>query len=159
MVDQLNTRNDSALAERWVKKLDFTEVVPQLNIKLIVHPFKILNTRLRAKDKLLLAQWASVGDSVGDSVGARVWASVRDSVRDIVRDSVGDSVWAYISSFFNLPEWKYIKHRKGENPFQPCIDLWHRGVVATFDGKTWRLHGHKGKILKEISAKELKNLK
>ena len=94
---------------------------------------------------------ASVRASVRDSVMASVWASVWDSVED--------SVWAYISSFFYIPKWKYIKHEEGENPFQPCIDLWHRGIVASFDGTTWRLHGHKGKILKAITKTELNRSK
>ena len=95
--------------------------------------------------------WDSVCDSVGDSVGASVWASVCDSVWA----SVWDSVQAYVSSFFDLPKWKRIKHKKGENPFQSCIDLWHRGIVPSFDGKAWRLHGYKGKVLKVIPKDEL----
>ena len=95
--------------------------------------------------------WDSVCDSVGDSVGASVWASVCDSVWA----SVWDSVQAYVSSFFDLPKWKRIKHKKGENPFQSCIDLWHRGIVPSFDGKAWRLHGYEGKVLKVIPKDEL----
>jgi len=99
--------------------------------------------------------WDSVGDSVGDSVWDSVWASVGNSVGnsvwDSVRDSVGasvwDSVWAYTSSFFTLPrsEWKYTGNIEcdTDNPFQPCIDLWELGLVPSFDGKTWRLHGGK----------------
>jgi hypothetical protein len=95
--------------------------------------------------------WASVGDSVGNSV----WASVGNSVGDSVWDSVGASVWAsvgdsvwasvgaYISSFFILPEWKYVKHEPGVNPFQPMIDLWNAGLIPSFDGKVWRLHAGK----------------
>jgi len=87
--------------------------------------------------------WDSVWDSVGASVGADVWASVWDSV--------WASVWAHLSSFFTLKNWKGIKHKQGENPLQPCIDLWMRGLVPSFDNKVWRLHGgKKGKILKEI---------
>jgi len=93
-----------------------------------------------------------VGDSVRDrvmaSVRASVMASVRDSVWDSVRDSVRASVWnsvwdsvrAYESSFYNIAKWKYIDHKKGQNPFQPCIDLWHKGLVPSYDGEYWRLH-------------------
>lgn len=128
------------------------------------------SVRTSVGDSIGASVWASVWDSVWDSIGTSVGASVRasvrasvwDSVRTSVGTSVGDSVrtsvWAYISSFFNLPKWKYIKHKKGKNPFQPCIDLWHRGIVPSFDGKTWRLHGHKGEVLKEISAEELKTI-
>ena len=97
---------------------------------------------------------ASVGASVVDSVRASVGASVRDSVRDSVWDSVVDSVRAYISSLFpGIKKWKYIDHPEGENPFQPCIDLWHRGLVPSYDGKVWRLHaGEKAEIVWEGKA-------
>ena len=108
--------------------------------------------------------WASVGDSVWDSVRASVWASVRDSVGDSVRDSVGDSVgasvgasvrdsvgdsvWAsvraYCGSFFHLPRksWLYTENIKTKGyPFQPAADLWEMGLVPSYDGKLWRLHG------------------
>jgi hypothetical protein len=99
--------------------------------------------------------WDSAGDSVWDSVGDSVWDSVGDSVWDSVGASVGDSVLAsvggYISSLFsNIKKWKHINHPEGENPFQPCIDLWHRGLVPSFDGKKWRLHaGEKAEIVWE----------
>jgi hypothetical protein len=105
--------------------------------------------------------WASVRDSVRASVrasvGDSVWASVRDSVRDSVRASVGDSVWAsvraYAGTFFILPrsEWKYTEDIKtDEYPFQCLATLWEKGLVPSFDGKKWRLHGGKGaKILWE----------
>jgi hypothetical protein len=103
--------------------------------------------------------WDSVGDSVGDSVwdsvwasvGASVWASVGDSVRDSVRDSVGasvgDSVWAYIGSFFRLQRkaWKYTEKIKCSGyPCQSAVDLWEMGLVPTYDGNVWRLHGGPG---------------
>jgi len=100
--------------------------------------------------------WDSVRDSVRDSVWGSVWDSVwdsvRDSVRGSVRDSVRGSVWdsvrGYISSIF--PDL-------GENPFQSCIDLWDKGLVPSFDGKIWRLHGEKdAKILFEITVEELR---
>ena len=111
--------------------------------------------------------WDSVRDSVRDSVWDSVWDSVRDSVWDSVRDSVRDSVWdsvrdsvwdsvrasvgAYISSLFpNIKKWKDIDHEEGVNPFQPCIDLWNREFVPSFDGKTWRLHqGKDAKVVYE----------
>jgi len=86
--------------------------------------------------------WDSVGDSVGDSVRDSVWGSVWDSVWDSVWASVLDSVWAYIGSLFpNIKKWKYINHKKGIYPFQPAVDLWRMGLVPSFDGKIWRLHG------------------
>jgi hypothetical protein len=92
--------------------------------------------------------WASVRDSVRasvrDSVGASVWDSVWASVWDSVRDSVRDSVGAYIGSLFPLKrnKWKYTKKIKSKGyPFQPAVDLWKQGLVPSFDGKIWRLHG------------------
>jgi len=89
--------------------------------------------------------WGSVRDSVGDSVwgsvGDSVWGSVGNSVWNSVRASVRDSVRAYISSLFpNIKKWKYVDHPEGENPFQSGVDLWRRGLVPSFNGKTWRLH-------------------
>ena len=131
-----------------------------------MNPFKIVRTHPPTEAEIeLLKQWANVETSVWNSawasvdasvwasVWANVWVSVRVSVRDSVRNSVGDSVggsvgasvWdsvgAYISSLFpGIKKWKYIDHSEGINPFQPCIDLWHAGLVPGYDGTTWRLH-------------------
>jgi len=86
--------------------------------------------------------WAGVRDSVGDSVGAGVRAGVGASVGASVRDSVGDYEYAYFGSLFNVWGTEYR--------FQPAVDLWKRGFVASFDGKTWRLHsGPKAEIVWE----------
>ena len=99
--------------------------------KPIVYPFnlkppkKVTNKHLSA-----LKKWASVWDSVGASV----------------RASVGDSVWAYTGSFLVLPRkaWKYTENIEGDDyPFEPCAYLWESGLVPSFDGKKWRLHGGK----------------
>jgi hypothetical protein len=108
--------------------------------------------------------WASVRDSVWasvwDSVWASVWASVGDSVGDSVWASVRDSVWAYTGSFFRIPVWKYVKHPKGKYPYQPLVTLWNQGLVPSFDGTTWRLHGGpKAAILFSITKAELEKYK
>jgi len=97
--------------------------------------------------------WASVWDSVGASVGDSVWASVGDSVWASVRDSVG----AYQGSLFTkITDWKYVKHESGIYPYQPSVDLWKRGFVPSFDGKTWRLHqGKDMKVVYEIKKEDL----
>jgi hypothetical protein len=133
-----------------------------------VNPLKINKPFDKEKALKLLKEWASVSgsvggsvcdsvcDSVGNSVWASVWNSVRDSVWGSVRDSVGFSVWdlvyAYISSLFpNVKRWKYIEHEEGINPFQSGIDLWHMGLVPSFDGEFWRLHkGEKAEVVLEI---------
>ena len=91
-----------------------------------IHPFKIKCPKITDKHIKLLKQWDSVGGSVRDSVGG----------------SVRDSVGAYIGSLFpNIKKWEYINHKKGIYPFQPAVDLWRMGLVPSFDGKIWRLHG------------------
>ena len=139
-------------------------VVPQLIVKPILHPFEDKKRKkVNKKDIERLKEWSlvwdsvwssirgSVGYSVGNSVWNSVWSSVRDSVRYSVGYSVGNSVCAYISSFFELDDWK------GENPFQSGIDLRESGLVPSFDGKTWKLHGHKGNVLFEATVEELKD--
>ena len=126
---------------------------------------KLLKEWASAWDSVRASAWASVGDSVWDSVGDSVGDSVQDSVWDSVwysvRDSVWDSVWAYISSLFpNIKKWKYIEHKEGVNPFQSSIDLWHMGLVPSFDGEVWRLHkGKKAEVVLEITGKELRGVK
>ena len=86
-----------------------------------------------------------------DSVRASVRASVRYSVWDSVRDSVRASVGAYMSSLFpSITKWKYIDHKQGKNPYQSGIDLWHAGLVPSYNGETWRLH-NRDKILWEAA--------
>jgi len=116
------------------------------------------SVRASVWDSVRASVWASVRDSVwasvGDSVGASVWDSVRDSVWASVGDSVGDSVWAYIGSLFlNIKDWIYAPKTDGY-PYQSCVDLWKRGFVPSYDGKTWRLHS--GKDAKIVYQTEVK---
>jgi len=99
----------------------------------------------------------SVGHSLWDSVVESVGHSLWDSVVESVGPSVWDSVWAYTGSFFRIPVWKYVKHHKGKYPYQPLIALWKTGIVPSFDGTTWRLHGGpKAAVLFSITTVKLK---
>ncbi len=107
---------------------------------------------VRQWDSVWNSVWNSIWDSVGDSVGVSirdsvwdsVWNSVRDSIRDSVWNSVRNSVWDYVGSLFKLPEWQK------SYPYRVAVDLWKMGLVASFDGEVWRLHGgKKAKILWE----------
>jgi len=168
-IDQLNTNDDSFEIKKLCQSLDFKQIVPELIIKPIIHPFRDIPPAetITDKDIKLLKDWISLKSPVWETVwnslrrsSARsslkssmwdsVWFTVRDSLKSPVKDSVKspmrDSVWAaewsYISSFFDLEEWKE------SNPFQPAIDLWERGLVPSFDGKDWRLHtGPDAKII------------
>ena len=113
--------------------------------------------------------WASVGDSVRSSVGDSVWASVRDSVgdsvRDSVRSSVGDSVWASVRDSVGDSVWDSVRayiatfvDTKYKYNLKPAQKLWERGLVASFDGIDWKLHGKGGKEIYKITAEELRKL-
>ena len=168
-IDQINTSDDSAKIKRKCQRLNYKKLSPpELIMKPIFHPFEGAKRKKATRQDIELLKkwdsawnsvWASVWDSVRVSVRDSVWDSVRDSAWDSVwvsvRDSVRDSVGAYTGSFFKIDDWKYIKHKKGEYPYQPLVDLWERGIVPSFDGKTWRLHGYKGKVIKEITKQEL----
>jgi hypothetical protein len=119
-------------------------------------------------DSIRASVGASVGDSVWDSIRASVGASVWDSIRASVWDSVwasvgasvGDSVMAQTGSMFTLNKWKYCYNRTTKDyPFQPYVDLWNKGLVPSFDGTVWRLHGYKGKVIFTITDKQLKETK
>ena len=93
-----------------------------------IHPFKIDSPVIDEEIIKLLKDWASV------------------------RDSVGDSVWAYTGFIFSncVKKWKYFNHKYDVYPFQPSVDLWNKGLIASFDERIWRLHGKPdGKILWE----------
>jgi len=105
----------------------------------------------------------SIRHTINISVGNSVMASVRDSIMTSIMDSfsnsfsksirsfIGISLWAYMSSLFlNIKKWAYVEHIEGENPYQPCIDLWKSNLIPSFDGKIWRLHtGPKAVIVYE----------
>ena len=134
----------------------------------LTNPFEIRPPEITEKEINILRRWVAVRasvwdsvrdsiensawDSVWDSVWASAWDSVWDSAWDSVRDSAWDSIWAYVGWIFSpvIKKWKYIKHKKGIYPFQPAVDLWKLGLVSSYDGKLWRLHGGKNiKILWE----------
>ena len=105
-------------------KWNYKEACNPTNPLAIKPPEKIIKKHIG-----LLKQWDSVGYSVRDSVGYSVWYSVGDSVRD--------SVWAYIGWMFK----DVIKDWQNKYPLQPSVDLWKTGLVPSFDGEKWRLHG------------------
>ena len=118
-----------AAHKQWLSSLS-----KLLNLHPTVHPFSLTPPTITERHIQLLKEWASVVDSVGASVGDLVGASVEDSV--------WAAVGAYMGTFFKLPKWQ-----EGY-PFQSAVDLWEMGLVASFDGATWRLHGgSNGKVL------------
>jgi len=166
-VDEGVEGHDHESVEAWVNGLNFKTIIPQLIVKDIVNPLIGEPKEITEEDIELLKKWNSVWNSVRDSVWDSVWSSVRDSVRDSVsdlvwnsvrdsvrdlvwgsvwssvwnsvKDSVSDSVWAYTGSFFGI-NYKY--------DLSSINELWNKGLVPSFDGKTWRLHsGKNAKII------------
>ena len=109
------------------------------------------SVRDSVRNSIKACVWDSIWDSIWRSAWDSVRASVRASVGDSALESIEDSVCAYMSSLFlNIKKWAYIEHIEGENPYQPCIDLWKSNLVPSFDGKIWRLHtGPKAEIVYE----------
>jgi hypothetical protein len=160
------------------KKLQVIKEIPQNDLDELfgfkyleashpIHPFKLKPPEIGEEHIKLLQDWASVGDSVRASVWTSVWDSVGDSVGDSVWASAGASagasvrasVYAYIGSLFpSIKTWKYCENVKAEGyPFQPEADLWKQGLVVSFDGKDWRLHGgEKAETLYKIGKKGLR---
>jgi hypothetical protein len=84
----------------------------------------------------------TVGDTVGDTVRDTVWDTVWDTVGATVGATVWDTVWAYIGSMFSIKKWKYCEKVKVKGyPFNSVVKLWKMGLVPSYDGKVWRLHG------------------
>jgi hypothetical protein len=164
--------------EKWKKKLYKILIQKEIVHPFKLDPPEITEEHiqlLREWNSVMASVRDSVRDSVWDSVGASVGASVRASVRASVMASVMDSVWdsfwdsarvnpsarasvwaltgAYTGSFFKLKrsDWKYTDKITGKGyPFTPAVKLWDQGLVPSFDGKKWRLHGGPdGKILWE----------
>ena len=152
--DTINVNDDYYLVREECLSLDFKTIVPELIVKDIVNPINIIHSDEVSEYEIdLLKKVIVVRNSVRNSVGGSVGGSVRDSVGDSVWGSVRDSIYAYVSSFFDLKKWKYIEHKKGDNPFQPYIDLWELGLIPSFDGKVWRLHNmsNDSKVIYESS--------
>ena len=94
--------------------------------------------------------WATVGATVGVTVGATVWATIGatvgntvwDTVWDTVGDTVGATVWDTVGAYAGSLFVPVVKQWKIRYPFRDAVDLWYDGLVPSFDGKTWRLHGN-----------------
>jgi len=81
------------------------------------------------------AIWLSLSNKIKDSDSkecSNLWEYVQASTLCLT--------WSYISSFFTI---------KYQYNFSSIIKLRERGLIPSFDGTTWRLHGYKGKILWE----------
>ncbi len=128
-IDAIKTTDDSKIVKEKLRKLGFKKIIPALVVKKIVHPFNDRKPRSVTKK---------------DLKNIEAWKNVKASVYSSVWDSVWNSVRAYTAPFFSIDYDPKIK---------PGLDalnkLWDRGFVPSFDGKTWRLHSHKGIVYEE----------
>ncbi|MDP2652581.1 MAG: hypothetical protein Q8Q08_00960 [Candidatus Omnitrophota bacterium] len=110
-----------------------------------VNPFTLSPPEITPDIVATLQQWASVWDGVGasvrDGVGASVGASVRASVWASVWASVGGSVWDSVRAYIGYIFAPVVKGWEHNYPYQPAVDLWKQGLVPSYDGGVWRLHG------------------
>jgi len=92
--------------------------------------------------------WKLILELVFASLGYPDWDS---NVAFSIRRSLYEAAYAYTGTLFpSIKKWEEIDHKPGEYPFQPVVDLWKQGLIPTFDGRIWRLHGgKKAKVLWE----------
>ena len=67
-VDQINIKDDRALAKKWVGLVDFSTIIKPLKLNKIIRPFEIDPPEITDDHVELLRLWASVRASVRDSV-------------------------------------------------------------------------------------------
>jgi len=101
--------------------------------------------------------WHTVRDIIIYTVGNTVWTDIKDTSRstmsemwdtdwDYLRDSTWDAIWASLGYLFPCAGWYYEKDYILKYRFQAAIDLWYKGLIASFDGEAWRLH-YKARIV------------
>lgn len=92
--------------------------------------------------------WSSVGGQVRrnienaaeDEVGTINWWTSSVSRNNVSR-SVSDVIWAYIESLFHSRENQGIV--RGNYRIAAPLALWNMGLIPSFDGAAWMLHGGK----------------
>jgi len=162
-------------AEEIYSKINLEEARNPINPFHMKPPKKITEKHIK-----LLRQWRNVWNYVEDSVwnsilyetgedvGRDVWLNgfdetgILDNTLKGIGGVVNEGVWsiwgsvkssirAYYGSLFpGIKEWKGVTSKDGSYPFQSAVDLWKQGLVPSYDGKVWRLHGCKdAKILWE----------
>lgn len=139
---------------------DYSQVAPA------VIPLQLPEPKITDEEIELLKQWSLLWRSVytsipalipiwlwywvgavmapplGDPVAKAVFAVAHTSHTSIL-GTVAAAMWAFLGSLFpSITADGYA--------FQPVVDLWKRGIIASFDGEIWRLHsGKKAEIVWE----------
>jgi len=141
--------NDShiGLLGQWALIQDLIWDLNEFSIKA-----SILHTAVNVIDSSILYSLERIiYDEVWEPILRSVEAEAEDWIKVLLLNSIRYAVWAYIGSLFpNIKKWKYINHKPGVHPFQCAVTLWKQGLVPSFDGETWRLHGgEKARVLWE----------
>lgn len=88
--------------------------------------------------------------SILNSSANKLWDSIKAKLldsKDLMKPSlIGNPIydssealcWSYLGSLFpNIKKWSDIRHKEGVYPFQSGADLWRKGFIPIFDGKSW----------------------
>ena len=148
IVDQINIKDDSALAKRNFEQLNWKTIVELLIIKPIINPLTdVKEKKVTKKDINNLKKWSSVGDSVRYSVRYSVWSSVRysvwnsvwssvwGSVWDSVWGSVWDSVWDSVGASVGDSVWYSVRDSVGDSVGNSVGDSVGAYISSFFDIK------------------------
>ncbi|RLC36639.1 hypothetical protein DRH29_04195 [candidate division Kazan bacterium] len=157
----------------------YSEVINPINPLEIAPPIKIHKKHLgllKEWIEICSALWRDAGARVGDyirykmngmvkgvvarKVEERIWKWMIENIRNNYskRDrhilwsykSMNNNIWAYIGSLFFNVKWGYFEKHPDKYPFQSLVKLWKMGLIPSFDGEIWRLHGgSQGKVLWE----------
>lgn len=139
---------------------DYTQIAPA------VIPLQLQEPKITDEEIELLKQWSLLWRSVYTSIPALIpiwlWYWVGAVMAPPLGDPVAKAVFevAYTSHTSILGTvaaamWAFMGSlfpgiRADGYAFQPVVDLWKRGIIASFDGEIWRLHtGRKAEIVWE----------
>lgn len=149
-VDKINSEvNDSVQAEKWVRSLDFKNIIPALILKPIIDPFEISVPDEPTVETLkLLKKWAakksvyyrSAHNEISLKLCSAGFKEAYETLIDVLNDLFSGWLFdyirtrnrgmvfvaAYATSFFD------VKYRCN---YTPAIKLWERGY---FPIKVWR---------------------
>jgi hypothetical protein len=151
------TKDHIRLLKEWSSISGFTKKAPTYIIWLHLRNRTTPSILGSVHNALILQHWSTLLNALAATGSKVCGSSKRDNT---IMRSIWDAAWAYTGTFFVLPNnvWRINKKDIKEYPFQPCVDLWEQGLVPSFDGKTWRLHGGEdAKVLYEWTPEESKS--
>jgi hypothetical protein len=156
-VDRKVEGHDIELAKEWACNIDFKNIIPSLNIKKIINPFKVEHHDLTKYDLTLIKNWCFEINPSGEDSYDSSWNGICEFIETNVGISVCDSIWYTIN---DLHVKEYIKGNGAETiehacdtpiaiamyvssffnlkykfDFSPIVKLWERGFVVCDDNR------------------------